>query len=198
MFAKHRTGCMLLALASSVCVAGCSDDDDEIDTVERTPNVPGATAVNVQLGEFFVEPNPSSADEGLVAFQATNTGSEVHELHVIRTDLAPDQLPTNPDGSVNIEAGGMEEVSEIGNIEPGTTRELQVTLTEGRYVLVCNIVESTDGMTEAHFSEGMRAAFTVGPVGAIDEGTGTGEGSTPPEEPSGTGQGGTGPYAHHY
>lgn len=199
MFAKHRTSCILLALASSLCVAGCSDDDDdEIDEVERTPNVPGATTVNVQLGEFFVEPSPSSVEAGLVAFEATNMGSETHEFHVVRTDLAPDQLPTNPDGTVNTEAGGMEEVSEIEDIEPGTTRELQVTLTEGRYVLFCNILETEDGMTEAHFSEGMRAAFTVGQPAAVDETTG---GDQTPQEPSGTDQGGSdpgpGPYAHH-
>ena len=191
MFAKHRTSCILLALASSLCVAGCSDDDDDFDDVEITPDVPGAQTVDVQMGEFFVDPNPSSVDEGLVAFQATNTGSEVHELHIVRTDLAPDQLPTNPDGTVNIEGGGMEEVSEIEEIEPGTTRELQVTLNDGSYVLFCNIIEDTDGMTEAHFSEGMRAAFTVGQVGAID----TGEGSTTGGDPSGTAP--SDPYAHH-
>ena len=201
MFAKHRTSCILLALASSFCVAGCSDDDDdEFDDVDPTPTVPGATTVDVRLGEFFVDPNPTSVDEGLVAFQATNVGTETHEFHVIRTDLAPDQLPTNPDGTLNMEAGGMEEISELEEIEPGTTRELQVTLNDGRYVLFCNVIEDTDGMTEAHFSEGMRAAFTVGQVGAIDDGTDTGDGTTTDGEPSGTDTGGgtgPGPYAHH-
>jgi uncharacterized cupredoxin-like copper-binding protein len=195
MFAKHRTSCILLALASSLCVVGCGDDDDddEFDEVEPTP-APGAAIVDVQMGEFFVEANPSRVDDGLVAFEATNTGSETHELHVIRTDLAPDQLPTNPDGTVNFEAGGMEEVSEIEEIEPGTTRELQVTLTEGRYVLFCNILEDTDGMLEAHYSEGMRAPFAVGDVDVVVVDT-TGDG-----EPSGTDTGGgtgPGPYAHH-
>jgi hypothetical protein len=36
-----------------------------------------------------------------------------------------------------------------------------VTLESGAYVLVCNIVDTEEGETEAHCAMGMRSAFTV-------------------------------------
>ena len=115
-------------------------------------------SVNVTLQEFAVIPDPTSAAAGEVTFTVTNEGPEdVHEFVVIRTDLAPDALPTGQDGSVEEEGEGMEVVGEIEDIPVGETQDLTVSLDAGNYVLICNIVESG----EVHYASGMRTAFTV-------------------------------------
>ena len=54
------------------------------------------TTVNVTLVEWGVAPDTSSVPAGEVIFQITNSGpDDVHEFVVIRTDLAPDALPTD-------------------------------------------------------------------------------------------------------
>ena len=80
-----------------------------------------------------------------------------HEFVVIRTDLAPDALPTNDDGSVNEDGDGIEVIDEVEELEVGDSDDLTVSLEPGAYVLICNIVESD----ESHYQFGMRTAFTV-------------------------------------
>jgi uncharacterized cupredoxin-like copper-binding protein len=56
-------------------------------------------------------------------------------------------------------------VGEVEDIEPGSSKDLTVTLEAGRYVLFCNLIASeSDGPTmdgRSHFAEGMYAEFTV-------------------------------------
>ena len=60
-----------------------------------------------------ISASPSAA-AGDVTFNATNTGpDDVHEFVVFLTDLAPDALPTNEDGSVDEEGEGLELQGEI-------------------------------------------------------------------------------------
>jgi uncharacterized cupredoxin-like copper-binding protein len=118
----------------------------------------GGTTVNVTLREFEIAPDVTSAPAGPVTFQVTNEGpDEVHEIVVIKTDLAPDELPTGADGAVDEEGEGLEPIDEIEDIAIGATEDLSVTLEAGNYVLICNIVE--DGLV--HYADGMRTAFTV-------------------------------------
>ncbi len=78
---------------------------------------------------------------------------------MIRTDLAPDALPTNENGSVNEEGEGVEAIDEIPEFPPGETQSLTLDLEAGNYVLICNIY--TESEQESHYQEGMRVAFTV-------------------------------------
>jgi uncharacterized cupredoxin-like copper-binding protein len=118
----------------------------------------GATMVTVTLQEFSVLPDPTSAPAGEVTFTVTNDGPEdVHEFVIIRTDLAPDALPTGEDGSVDEAGEGVELVDEIEDIPVGESQDVTVSLDAGAYVLICNIVESG----EVHYMLGMRTAFTV-------------------------------------
>jgi uncharacterized cupredoxin-like copper-binding protein len=120
----------------------------------------GGGTVEVTLVEYAIAANPSSIPAGEVTFQVTNEGPEdLHELYVFRTDLAPDQLPTNPDGTVDEDAEGIELVGETEEFPPGESRTLTLNLEAGSYVLVCNIYEEEE--QEAHYAEGMRASFTV-------------------------------------
>ncbi len=120
----------------------------------------GGGTVEVTLQEWAIAANPSMISAGEVTFQATNEGPEdPHELVVIRTDLAPDQLPTNPDGSVNEDGEGIEVLGEIEEFPVGETHSLTLDLEAGSYVLICNIYDEEE--QEAHYQEGMRLGFTV-------------------------------------
>ena len=77
-------------------------------------------------------PAQDSAPAGDVTFNVTNTGPEdIHEFVVFMTDLAPDALPTAPDGSVDEEGEGVELIDEIEDIAVGDTPTLTVALDAG-------------------------------------------------------------------
>jgi uncharacterized cupredoxin-like copper-binding protein len=151
--------CVAAVAALALVAAGCSDDDG--DTTGATGEETGAGgAIDVTLQEFAVIPASPSAPAGDVTFNVTNEGpDDVHEFVVFLTDLAPDALPTNEDGSVDEEGEGLELQGEIEDIAVDDTQSLTVDLTAGNYVLICNIYDADE--QEAHYQEGMRVAFTV-------------------------------------
>lgn len=115
------------------------------------------TVVDVSLREFSVTPETASAPAGPITFRVTNDGDVAHEFLVIRTDLAPDALPTEDNGAYEENGAGTEVVDEIEQINPGRTSNLTVTLEAGNYVLICNMVNQ--GFE--HYALGMHTAFTV-------------------------------------
>ena len=120
----------------------------------------GGGSVDVTLQEFAVVPSPSSIEAGEVTFQATNEGpADVHEFVVFKTDLAPDQLPTDENGAADEEGEGLKLIDEIEDIPVGETQSVTVELESGNYVLICNIWDEEE--QEAHYAEGMRVTFTV-------------------------------------
>ena len=140
-----------LAVAATACGDGGEAGDGGGD---------GGTTVDVVLQEFAVIPAQDSAPAGTITFQVENIGPEdVHEFVVIKTDLAPDALPTDENGVVLEEGEGMEVIDEIEDIPVGERQNLTVELEAGTYALVCNIFEEEE--QEAHYTMGMRTAFTV-------------------------------------
>ena len=98
-----------------------------------------------------------------MTFVVKNTGTIDHEMIVLKTDTAYDQLPVvdggDPPAPVTTGADKVDEGTSVGetgdpNVKPGETRTFTVkAMTAGKYVLVCNIAK--------HYGMGMRAAFTV-------------------------------------
>lgn len=118
--------------------------------------------VDVVLKEWSVEPSVDTLPEGPVTFNTDNEGpDEDHELVIIKTDFAPEELPTNDDGSVDEDASGLDVKGTVRDIEPGDDNSGVYTLGPGKYVLVCNRVSDVDGQDTAHYAKGMYAAFTV-------------------------------------
>lgn len=154
------------AVMALVLLPACGGDeggDTGGDTATETASDGGAATVAITLKEFAVSADPASAPAGSVTFDVTNDGpDDVHEIVVIKTDLAPTDLPVDKDGAV-VEGGeGMEVVDEIEDIPVGETMTLTVDLEAGSYALICNILqEEPDGTLEAHYAEGMRTGFTV-------------------------------------
>lgn len=104
------------------------------------------------------------AKAGAITFEVSNHSNapgpygvtnipEVHELVVLKTNLAPNKLPVHgkpPDGTVAVEVG------RIGRplvVQPGKTSTITLNLKPGHYVLICNL--------PGHYTGGQHAAFRV-------------------------------------
>jgi uncharacterized cupredoxin-like copper-binding protein len=121
-----------------------------------------ATTVDISLTEWAVAASPSTAPAGTVTFEASNKGTEIHEFVVIKTDLGLIDLPVGDDGSVNEEGQGIEVIDEIEDLAAGEAQTLQLELSAGNYVLICNVVETEEsGERESHYQMGMRTSFKV-------------------------------------
>ncbi|HEY7667643.1 MAG TPA: sulfocyanin-like copper-binding protein [Actinomycetota bacterium] len=118
------------------------------------PGCGGSDAdVNATLSDYVIDLDTTSAAAGELSFGLTNDAEQTHEFVIFRTDLAPDQLPTNEDGDVDEEGEGVELVDEVEDITAGSDAELTVTLDAGSYVFICNL--------PGHYRQGMHAAFSV-------------------------------------
>ena len=113
----------------------------------------GAGKVTITLKDFSIALDTTTASAGKVTFAITNDGPSEHEFVVFKTDLAPDALPTLPEGEADEEGAGVTLVDEVEDIAAGSTNELTVDLEAGSYALVCNL--------PGHYAQGMSAAFTV-------------------------------------
>jgi len=173
-------GTGLLVAAISLGAIACGDDDDDggdggdqPTATESAAETPEEGVINVNLTEYIVAPSPESAPAGTVTFTAKNIGGEDHELVVIKTDLAEDELPTSEDGGVDEAGEGIDVIGEIEEFPAGEEQTASFELEAGAYVLICNIVETAvvhegdatpsepDGEPFSHYAEGMHAAFTV-------------------------------------
>ena len=107
------------------------------------------TAIEGVPTEFALRPAPAAVSAGRVTFRVPNRGHITHELVVIRTNTAPGRLPTNARGLAS-ERGA---VGETGDIAAGATKSVTLSLTPGRYALICNL--------PGHYRGGMYAGLTV-------------------------------------
>jgi len=121
-----------------------------------------ASAVNVSLREFSVTADQQTVPKGTVTFHVTNTGTVPHEFLVIKTNLAPQSLPTESNGSYAENGPGTTLLDEIDEVDPGQSKDLSIALDSASYVLICNMVhQNPDGSVIAHYAQGMRTAFRV-------------------------------------
>lgn len=147
------TGLLALSLAVPLALSGCFHDSG---------NDPATTAtVNVTLKEWSLTLDAASVAAGLVKFQVKNDGpNDTHEFVVVKTDLAPEQLPVDANGAVDESGAGITIIGEVEDIPVGADTHLKAfDLAPGKYVLICNIYDAVE--KEAHYHQGMRVAFTV-------------------------------------
>ena len=125
--------------------------------------IAAGTSVNITLKEFAVIADVASVPAGMVTFVTKNTGpDDVHELVVIKSDLGVADLPVDKDGKVTEGVAGVTLIGEVEGIAVGETKQADLQLTPGKYVLICNILQTEpDGSLEAHYKVGMRTAFEV-------------------------------------
>ncbi len=153
---------LILAVIGLIFIAGCSAPGASAPgaSAPGASAAADATVVEVTLQEFSVLLDKAEVPAGSVTFETTNVGpDDVHEFVVIKTDLAPGDLPVDATGTVDEAGGGMTVIGEIEDIAVGASMSVTLDLAAGKYVLICNIY--TEAENEAHYREGMRVAFTV-------------------------------------
>lgn len=134
----------LAVLASLLLLAACG--------APSTAAPAGASStVRATLTDTAIVLDRTSAPAGKVLFDVKNTGTMIHELVAIRTDVAFDKLPVDLDEPAKVSEVGSK--GESGDIEAGKTASFTLTLDPGSYVLICN--------QPGHYALGMRIAFTV-------------------------------------
>lgn len=164
-FYKLLPAFLLLLPFSALAFACSGDDDGSVERIgspeasstgtgtaeaELTVN-PDAEVINVTLNEWTLKPERTSGKAGDLTFSARNTGSTLHELVVIKTDKAADQLPVK-NGKVEEDEAG-ETIGEIEQFAAGLTKAGTLNLKAGKYVFICNVV--------GHYQLGMFAPVTV-------------------------------------
>lgn len=130
----------ILAIAATL-VVGCGSNAAQ----------PRGATINATLTDMKIALERSNVPAGPVTFVVKNSGKVVHELVVIKTDVAQDKLAANADevGKVN-ENGNL---GETGDMAVGESKTFTATLPAGHYVIICNEV--------GHYVDGMHIAFTV-------------------------------------
>jgi len=109
--------------------------------------VSSSKVVPVTLNEFNVLPAKQAAPAGKVTFVLKNTGKITHEFVVIGT--------SKPAGNLlkGAEADETGAVGEVGELKPGQTKKLTLTLKKGHFALLCNLT--------GHYKAGQFADFYV-------------------------------------
>src|SRR4026207_1976080 len=86
--------------------AGCSVPD-------------GGGERHVTLGEWSITLDKTSLPEGPIQFTIKNDGEKEHDFVILRTEIAPDDLPTNDDGSADVDAPDVDELRTVEDLEDG-------------------------------------------------------------------------------
>lgn len=127
---------MLIVLFGAALAAGCGGGS-------------GSDA-GVRLHDFGIDLDRTSFDAGVVTFHLENEGPSVHEFVVVRSDADPGAFAVVEN---EVDEAGLDAVDEVEDVAVGATPTLEVELTPGSYVVICNIT--------GHYAAGMHAGFTV-------------------------------------
>ena len=127
-----------IAVVASACAGAAPSDTSEVPTLY------------VDMSDFKLVTDHPSVPAGRVVIGIRNHAAMLHELKVIKTDLAPDQLPVDGATAKVTEDG---KVGGLENISGGASRKLVIELAPGKYVLICNVA--------GHYQLGMRVGLDV-------------------------------------
>jgi uncharacterized cupredoxin-like copper-binding protein len=112
-----------------------------------------STRMTVTLLEYQILSERMDVPAGEVVFDVVNTGEEVHELVVVKSDL---DIAALPPSSVNDEVDETaigQFIDGVENVQPATGTEKRMTLSPGRYILLCNLT--------GHYKGGMVGTLQV-------------------------------------
>lgn len=119
---------------------------------EASNEAGGASQVATTLDDYAIRLAETTLSAGDVTFKIENVGATEHEMVVIRSDVAIEDIPVEGD-EANEEGPGMTPIGEVEGVQPGETTELVLTLDPGRYILLCNLAK--------HFGRGMVTEIQV-------------------------------------
>lgn len=107
--------------------------------------------VAVTLIDVGIKLDRTSTSSGPVTFTIKNSGTVAHELAFLKTDVAQDQIPVDPNKPGMVSQPGY--MTQTPTLAVGASTTLSLTLAPGKYVLLCN--------QPAHYLIGMHTAFTT-------------------------------------
>jgi caa(3)-type oxidase subunit IV len=109
--------------------------------------------VDVEEISFRIHVSKDTVPAGPVTFHIVNGADDMlHEFIIVKTDLESTNLPLDPVTS-RVNEDAIEIVTAQDNIEPAHSRDLNVVLDPGHYVLICNL--------PGHYLQGMMVNFNV-------------------------------------
>jgi uncharacterized cupredoxin-like copper-binding protein len=115
---------------------------------------PGAAVVRVTERDFHIGTSVRRVRAGAVDLTVHNQGPDDHELIVVK-EHSGTPLPMRSDGvTLNEEKLLPATIENLEPGRPGSTREVRLHLTPGRYVLFCNMA--------GHYLGGMHTQLVVG------------------------------------
>jgi caa(3)-type oxidase subunit IV len=135
--------------------------------------------VDVREISYRIKVSQDTVPAGPVTFHVVNGADDMlHEFIIVKTDLEATDLPLDPVTS-RVNEDAIEIVTSQDNIEPAHSRDINVNLDPGHYVLICNL--------PGHYLQGMMVDFHVNGTSPVPASTSEGPPSAPPTEqtPSG-------------
>lgn len=116
---------------------------------------PGMMGAGMMGGMMSIRVDKPSIKAGMVTFDITNWSKSVlHEVLIVPVDNPEAPLPYDfgqasvPEEQVNV-------LGDTGNLQPNASKDLEVTLAPGAYLLICNV--------PGHYAAGMVAPLNVVP-----------------------------------
>jgi uncharacterized cupredoxin-like copper-binding protein len=128
-------------MVGALLIVGCA---------QPAETAPSDSQVVAELADTKITVNVPSVKAGKIKIGVRNVGTMEHSFEVLKTDLAPDKLPTDAASAKAKEDG---KVGEIKSIAAGKSSAVTLDLTPGKYVFICNIA--------GHYQLGMHTGFTV-------------------------------------
>ena len=105
----------------------------------------------ITLSEWSIGLDRSSVPAGGVTFAIRNAGQAIHQLAVVKTDLAADALARAPRPTEQPLRGEPQLIGTTAKVGGGASREVTFDLRAGRYVLLC--------LEPGHDQSGMHVAL---------------------------------------
>ena len=123
----------LLAVGTSVALSGGS------------AFAQASTRMTITMMEYQIITERPDVPAGEVVFDVVNTGEEVHEMVVIKSDMDVAALPPSAVKGEVDEAAIGELIGAVEDVQTGTMKTGTMTLSPGRYILLCNLTGHYEG-----------------------------------------------------
>ena len=116
---------------------------------------PGLASPNVMMGMMAIRIDHDTVKAGAVRFDVTNWSRiMVHEMVNVAVDDPTAPLPYDY-GEAKVNETEVKVLADTSELQPNLSREVEVTLAPGTYLLICNVA--------GHYAAGMATPLRVTP-----------------------------------